>query len=126
VKTSSELRKTGHGDDLQRAPHDDLLRRQTFYRRQLFYGTKVLDGRLLSLGRRFRHAPIDAHWLPEKSWCQGEDSMESPEQLRAKAAKAREVASGKNRSPNGYLLELADRYEAEATELERRRPTARS
>ena len=52
--------------------------------------------------------------------------MESAEQLRAKAAKAREVASGKNRSPNGYLLELADRYEAEATELERRRPTARS
>ena len=48
--------------------------------------------------------------------------MDSPDELRAKAAKAREVAASKNRSPNGYLLDLADRYEAEASELERRRP----
>jgi hypothetical protein len=51
-----------------------------------------------------------------------EVDMDSPDQLRAKAAKAREVAGSKNRSPNGYLLDLADRYEAEATEIERRRP----
>ena len=48
--------------------------------------------------------------------------MDSPDELRAKAAKAREVAGSKNRSPNGYLLDLADRYEAEASEKERRRP----
>ncbi len=46
--------------------------------------------------------------------------MDSPDQLRAKAAKAREVAGSKNRSPNGYLLDLAERYEAEASEMERR------
>ena len=50
--------------------------------------------------------------------------MISPDELRAKAAKAREVAGSKNRSPNGYLLELAERYEAQALEMERRRPAA--
>lgn len=46
--------------------------------------------------------------------------MNTPDELRTKAAKAREVAVARNRGPNGYLLELADRYEAEASELERR------
>jgi hypothetical protein len=50
-----------------------------------------------------------------------EDEMSSPDELRAKAAKAREVAGKGKRGPNGYLLELADRYEAEAGEMERRR-----
>jgi hypothetical protein len=49
--------------------------------------------------------------------------MNSPDELRAKAAKAREVAGSKNRNPNGYLMDLADRYEAQALELERRRPS---
>jgi hypothetical protein len=46
--------------------------------------------------------------------------MNSPDELRAKAAKARKIAGAKNRSPHGYLLGLADRYEAEALQLERR------
>ena len=49
--------------------------------------------------------------------------MDSPDELRAKAAKAREVAGSKNRNPNGYLLDLAERYEAEAAAKERRRPS---
>ncbi len=49
--------------------------------------------------------------------------MDSADQLRAKAAKAREVAVSRNRNPNGYLLDLADRYDAQASEMERVRPS---
>ena len=46
--------------------------------------------------------------------------MNSADALRARAAKAREVAAGSGkRGPNLYLLELATRYDEEALAVER-------
>jgi hypothetical protein len=45
--------------------------------------------------------------------------MTSPEALRARAAKAREIAA-KSKRPNFYLLALAERFDNEASAEEQR------